>query len=40
VERTDSQGVVTGPISDDLHFRSYYKEWERLMSAELKLSVG
>jgi hypothetical protein len=40
VERTDTQGVVTGPISDDLHFRSYYKEWKRLMSADLKLSVG
>ncbi len=39
-ERTDAQGVVTGPISDDLHFRAYYQEWKRLMSAELNLSVG
>jgi len=40
VERVDAQGVVTGPISDDLHFRAYYQEWKRLMSAELNLSVG
>jgi phenylpropionate dioxygenase-like ring-hydroxylating dioxygenase large terminal subunit len=39
-ERIDAQGVLTGPISDDLHFRSYYQEWKRLMSAELKLTVG
>jgi phenylpropionate dioxygenase-like ring-hydroxylating dioxygenase large terminal subunit len=39
-ERLDAQGVLTGPISDDLHFRAYYQEWKRLMSAELNLTVG
>ncbi len=39
VERTDAQGVVSGPVSDDLHLRAYYKEWKRLMSAELNLTV-
>jgi hypothetical protein len=39
-ERIDAQGVLAGPISDDLHFRAYYQEWKRLMSAELNLTVG
>jgi hypothetical protein len=30
---------TTGPVSDDLHLRAYYKEWKRLMSAELNLTV-
>jgi phenylpropionate dioxygenase-like ring-hydroxylating dioxygenase large terminal subunit len=39
-ERFDARGVVTGPVSDDLHLRAYYQEWKRLMSAELNLTVG
>ena len=32
VEKVDEAGVVTAPVSSDLHMRSYYKEWKRLMS--------
>lgn len=39
-ESVDARGVVTGPSSDDLHFRSYYREWKRLMSAEMNLTVA
>ena len=39
-QQVDAQGVITGPTSDDLHFRAYYQEWKRLMSAELNLTVG
>ena len=39
-ERIDAQGILTGPISDDLHFRAYYQEWKRLMSAELESHGG
>lgn len=40
VETVDEYGVITGPVSDDLHFRAYYKEWKRLMSMPLTLTVG
>jgi len=38
-EKFDSHGIITGPVTDDLHLREYYKEWKRLMSADLKLTV-
>lgn len=38
-EKADGGGIVTGPITDDLHLRSYYKEWKRLMGSDLKLTV-
>ncbi len=38
-EQTDARGIVTGPVTDDLHLRDYYKEWKRLMSTDLKLGV-
>jgi phenylpropionate dioxygenase-like ring-hydroxylating dioxygenase large terminal subunit len=38
-EKVDAHGIITGPVTDDLHMRSYYKEWKRLMSADLKLTV-
>ena len=38
-EQADEQGIVTGPASDDIHFRTYYKEWKRLMSAESNLTI-
>ena len=34
-----ARGIVTGPVTDDLHLRDYYKEWKRLMSTDLKLGV-
>ena len=34
VERVDERGVITAPISSDLHMRSYFEEWKRLMGAE------
>ena len=40
VEKINAAGVVTAPISSDLHMRSYYKEWKRLMSCEPELIVG
>jgi phenylpropionate dioxygenase-like ring-hydroxylating dioxygenase large terminal subunit len=40
VEKVDEAGVVTAPISSDLHMRSYYKEWKHLMSREPELVVG
>jgi phenylpropionate dioxygenase-like ring-hydroxylating dioxygenase large terminal subunit len=40
VEKTDEAGVVRAPISSDLHMRSYYKEWKRLMSRDPELVVG
>jgi phenylpropionate dioxygenase-like ring-hydroxylating dioxygenase large terminal subunit len=39
-ETVDDRGVVTGPASDDIHFRSYYREWKRLMGAEMNLTVA
>ena len=39
-ERVDERGVITGPVTDDLHFRAYYQEWKRLMSANLRLVVA
>jgi len=38
-EQADEQGILTGPASDDIHFRTYYKEWKRLMSAGLNLTI-
>ena len=34
VEQVDERGIVTAPISTDLHMRAYYAEWKRLMSVE------
>jgi phenylpropionate dioxygenase-like ring-hydroxylating dioxygenase large terminal subunit len=39
-ERIDARGVITGPVTDDLHLRAYYQEWKRLMSADLRLVVA
>lgn len=39
VEKVDETGVITAPISSDLHMRFYYKEWKRLMSCEPELFV-
>lgn len=28
----DERGVVSGPVTDELHIRNYFQEWKRLMS--------
>jgi len=39
VEKISETGVVTAPVTSDLHMRAYYKEWRRLMSREPELLV-
>jgi phenylpropionate dioxygenase-like ring-hydroxylating dioxygenase large terminal subunit len=39
-ETIDERGLTTGPITDDLHLRTYYAEWKRLMSIDAPLVVG
>ena len=39
-ESVDERGVITGLVTDDLHLRSYYQEWKRLISADLNLVVA
>lgn len=36
----DDDGLVTQPVSSDLHMRSYYAEWKRLMKADLRLVLA
>ena len=42
----DERGVITGPVTDELHIRNYFQEWKRLMSEpawtndSLKVSKG
>jgi len=31
-EKTDNQGVVIGPVTDEHHIRGYFQEWTRLMT--------
>jgi hypothetical protein len=28
----DEDGVISGPVTDELHMRGYFREWVRLMS--------
>lgn len=37
--RTDAQGVIYGPATDEVFMREYIKEWKRLMQAEPNLVV-
>ncbi|MBB6446573.1 aromatic ring-hydroxylating oxygenase subunit alpha [Bacillus benzoevorans] len=30
----DGHGVISGPVTDELHIRNYYQEWKRLMSED------
>ena len=30
-QKTDDRGVVTVPVTDELHMRAYYSQWRRLM---------
>lgn len=38
-QHVDEDGVITGPVTDELTMRGYYQEWKRLMSADLKLTA-
>jgi phenylpropionate dioxygenase-like ring-hydroxylating dioxygenase large terminal subunit len=38
--RVDEHGVVTAPKTDELVLRSYFQEWKRLMTADLRLAAG
>ena len=38
-QHTDSDGVITAPVTDEVSMRSYYQEWKRLMSSALALSA-
>jgi len=37
--RTDEQGVIYGPATDEVFMREYIKEWKRLMQADPNLIV-
>ena len=37
--RTDEQGVIYGPATDEVFMREYIKEWKRLMASEPHLVV-
>jgi len=37
--RTDEEGVIYGPATDEVFMREYIKEWKRLMQAEPRLTV-
>lgn len=31
-QTVDERGVISGPVTDELHIRNYFQEWKRLMS--------
>ncbi|MBN9426118.1 MAG: Rieske 2Fe-2S domain-containing protein [Burkholderiales bacterium] len=35
----EADGVLSGPVTSDLHMRNYYTQWKRLMQAEPALRV-
>lgn len=35
----DDNGILTGPVTDELPLRNFYQEWKRLMSGDLKLTA-
>ena len=37
--KTDAQGIITAPATDEAFMREYIKEWKRLMQASPKLTV-
>lgn len=39
-QRTDEDGVVTGPVTDELVMRNYLHQWARLMDAEPELTAS
>jgi hypothetical protein len=37
--KTDENGIITAPATDEAFMREYIKEWKRLMQASPKLTV-
>jgi phenylpropionate dioxygenase-like ring-hydroxylating dioxygenase large terminal subunit len=37
--KTDENGVMTAPATDEVFMREYYKEWKRLMAAPARLEI-
>jgi hypothetical protein len=38
--KTDEQGIITAPATDEAFMREYIKEWKRLMKARPQLVVS
>jgi phenylpropionate dioxygenase-like ring-hydroxylating dioxygenase large terminal subunit len=38
-EHTDERGHLTGPVSDELPIRAFWRRWKELMTADTKLAV-
>jgi phenylpropionate dioxygenase-like ring-hydroxylating dioxygenase large terminal subunit len=38
-QTVDEQGVIKGPVTDELAMRNYFQEWKRLMKASIELSA-
>ena len=38
-ETRDSRGHLTGPVSDELPIRAFWRRWKDLMTSETKLTV-
>lgn len=34
-QKVDENGVISGPVTDELYIRNYYKEWRKLMTANI-----
>jgi len=39
-DSTDDSGVVTSVISSDIHMRTYYEEWKKLMQSNDASRLG
>jgi hypothetical protein len=37
--KTDENGIITAPATDEAFMREYIKEWKRLMKASPKLTI-
>jgi hypothetical protein len=38
-ESLDANGNLTGPVSDELAIRAFWREWKKLMVSEIKLAA-
>jgi phenylpropionate dioxygenase-like ring-hydroxylating dioxygenase large terminal subunit len=38
-EKVDANGNLTGPVSDELAIRAFWREWKKLMVSEIKLAA-
>jgi hypothetical protein len=37
--KTDTNGVITAPATDEAFMREYIREWKRLMKAEPNIAI-